>query len=67
MNRRRALFDDAMALAERGCTIDITAFPVAEGEDAWAADEALVRYLDAGLPSAPMAAAVFRHSILKAE
>jgi len=51
VNRRRALFDDAMALAERGCTIDITAFPVAEGEDAWAADEALVRYLDAGLPA----------------
>src|SRR6185369_10746763 len=29
----------------------ITAFPVEEGEDAWAADEALVRYLDAGLPA----------------
>jgi beta-aspartyl-dipeptidase (metallo-type) len=49
VNRRRALFDEAMALAERGCTIDITAFPVADGEDAWGADEALVRYLDAGL------------------
>jgi beta-aspartyl-dipeptidase (metallo-type) len=49
VNRRRALFDEAMALTERGCTIDITAFPVAEGEDAWPADEALVRYLDAGL------------------
>jgi beta-aspartyl-dipeptidase (metallo-type) len=49
VNRRRALFDEAMALAERGCTIDITAFPVADGEDVWGADEALVRYLDAGL------------------
>ena len=49
VNRRRALFDEALALAERGCTIDITAFPVAEGEDAWSAAEALVRYLDAGL------------------
>jgi beta-aspartyl-dipeptidase (metallo-type) len=49
VNRRRALFDEAMALAERGCTIDITAFPVADGEDAWSAEEALVRYLDAGL------------------
>ena len=48
-NRRRALFDEAMALAERGCTIDITAFPVADGEDAWSAEAALVRYLDAGL------------------
>jgi beta-aspartyl-dipeptidase (metallo-type) len=49
VNRRRALFEEAMALSERGCTIDITAFPVADGEDAWSADEALVRYLDAGL------------------
>ena len=48
-NRRRALFDEAMALAERGCTIDMTAFPVADGEDAWSAEAALVRYLDAGL------------------
>ena len=40
-----------MALAERGCTVDITAFPVEEGEDAWSAEEALVRYLDAGLPA----------------
>jgi beta-aspartyl-dipeptidase (metallo-type) len=38
-----------MALSERGCTIDITAFPVADGEDALPAGEALVRYLDAGL------------------
>jgi beta-aspartyl-dipeptidase (metallo-type) len=48
VNRRRALFDEAVALAERGCTVDITAFPVEEGEDAWSAEEALVRYLDAG-------------------
>jgi beta-aspartyl-dipeptidase (metallo-type) len=49
VNRRRALFDEAMALTERGCSVDITAFPVGKGEDAWTADEALVRYLDAGL------------------
>ena len=49
VNRRKALFDEAMALTERGCTMDITAFPVAKGEDAWPAGEALVRYLDAGL------------------
>jgi beta-aspartyl-dipeptidase (metallo-type) len=48
VNRRRALFEEALALTERGCTIDITAFPVAEGEDAWSAEEAVVRYLDAG-------------------
>ena len=34
VNRRRGLFDEAMALAERGATVDVTAFPVAEGEDA---------------------------------
>lgn len=52
VNRRKALFDEALALAERGCTIDITAFPVAEGEDAWDAAEALIRYSSAGLPPA---------------
>jgi beta-aspartyl-dipeptidase (metallo-type) len=50
VNRRRGLFDEAMALAERGATVDVTAFPVAEGEDAWSAADALVRWLDAGLP-----------------
>jgi beta-aspartyl-dipeptidase (metallo-type) len=52
VNRRRALFDEALALSERGCTVDITAFPVEEGEDAWSAADALVRYLDGGLPPA---------------
>ncbi|HEY9507806.1 MAG TPA: beta-aspartyl-peptidase [Gemmatimonadales bacterium] len=51
VNRRRALFDEALALAERGCTVDVTSFPVAEGEDAWGAAEALTRYLAAGLPA----------------
>jgi beta-aspartyl-dipeptidase (metallo-type) len=50
VNRRRALFDEAVALAQRGCTIDLTAFPVREGEDALTAADALSRYLDAGLP-----------------
>jgi beta-aspartyl-dipeptidase (metallo-type) len=51
VNRRRALFDEAVALADRGCTVDVTAFPVAEDEDAWAADEALVRYWASGAPA----------------
>jgi beta-aspartyl-dipeptidase (metallo-type) len=51
VNRRRALFDEAVALAQRGCTIDLTAFPVRQDEDAWSAAEGLVRYLDAGLPA----------------
>jgi beta-aspartyl-dipeptidase (metallo-type) len=51
VNRRRALLDEALGLAERGCTVDVTAFPVAEGEDAWSAEAALTRYLAAGLPA----------------
>ncbi len=50
VNRRRALFDEAVDLARSGCTVDITAFPVEEGEDAYAADDALRRYLDSGAP-----------------
>ncbi|MFO1394288.1 MAG: beta-aspartyl-peptidase [Steroidobacteraceae bacterium] len=51
VNRRRALFEEALDLARRGCTIDVTAFPVEEGEDAWSAADAVRRYLDAGLPA----------------
>ncbi|MBW8367892.1 MAG: beta-aspartyl-peptidase [Arenimonas sp.] len=50
VNRRHALFEEALDLARRGCTIDITAFPVAEGEDAWSAADALQRYLDSDAP-----------------
>lgn len=51
INRRKALFDEALELARNGSTVDITAFPVAEDEDAWAADVALIRYLDSGAPA----------------
>ncbi|HEU5305132.1 MAG TPA: beta-aspartyl-peptidase [Gemmatimonadales bacterium] len=50
INRGKRLFEEALALAKRGCTIDITAFPVEEGEDAWSGSEALTRYLESGLP-----------------
>jgi beta-aspartyl-dipeptidase (metallo-type) len=52
VNRRKALFQEAMALAAEGCVIDITAFPVGKDEDAWSAAEALTRYLESGLPPA---------------
>lgn len=52
VNRRKGLFAEAMELAARGPTIDITAFPVDEGEDAWTAEEALERYWAGGLPAA---------------
>jgi beta-aspartyl-dipeptidase (metallo-type) len=51
VNRRRALFDEAVALARGGSYVDVTAFPVADGEDAWSAEDALLRYLDAGAPA----------------
>lgn len=50
VNRRRALFEEALDLARRGCTVDVTAFPVDDGEDAWGAADAVRRYLDAGAP-----------------
>jgi len=50
VNRRRALFDEALELAKAGCTIDLTAFPVEEGEDAYSAADALRRYLASGAP-----------------
>jgi len=50
VNRRRALFDEALALVGEGCSIDVTAFPVKDGEDAWSASEALTRYQEKGLP-----------------
>ncbi|HEV7714197.1 MAG TPA: beta-aspartyl-peptidase [Steroidobacteraceae bacterium] len=51
VNRRRALFAEAVELARHGSTIDITAFPVAADEDAYPAAEALERYLAAGAPA----------------
>ncbi len=50
VNRRRALFEESMELAERGAWIDLTAFPVGPEEDAWSAEDALLRYLGAELP-----------------
>ncbi len=51
VNRKRALFDEALGLARQGCVIDVTAFPVAQDEDAWSAHEALVRYLTSDAPA----------------
>lgn len=51
VNRRRALFDEALELAVQGCHVDITAFPVEDGEDAWSAADALQRYLDSAAPA----------------
>ena len=42
VTRRKALFDEAVTLAGNGCYIDLTAFPVEDGEDAWSAAEGRV-------------------------
>ncbi len=51
INRRRELFDEALEIAERGCTVDVTAYPDREGDTGWSAAEAVARYLDSGLPA----------------
>lgn len=51
INRQKALFDEALALAREGSTVDITAYPVSDDEDAWPADVALLRYLESGAPA----------------
>jgi beta-aspartyl-dipeptidase (metallo-type) len=50
VNRRKALFEEAIDLARRGCTVDISAFPVSLEEDAWSADDALARFLASDAP-----------------
>jgi beta-aspartyl-dipeptidase (metallo-type) len=50
VNRRKALFEEAIELGKQGCHVDLTTFPVADGEDAWSAQDALLRYLDSGAP-----------------
>jgi beta-aspartyl-dipeptidase (metallo-type) len=51
VNRRKALFEEAADLARRGVPVDVTAFPVAEGEDAWSAADAVRLWLERGLPA----------------
>ncbi len=51
VNRRAALFEEALGLAARGCHVDLTAFPVAEDEDGFPAEVALQRFLGSGLPA----------------
>lgn len=50
VNRRAALFEEALELARRGCGIDLTAFPVDEDDDGLTAEAGLARYLSADLP-----------------
>ena len=48
VNRNRRLFAEALELAPRGCTIDVTAFPA--DDEGYSGEDAIWRYLSAQLP-----------------
>jgi beta-aspartyl-dipeptidase (metallo-type) len=50
VNRNPRLFEEALAIAARGMTVDVTAFPVADGDEAYPAADAILLYLAAGAP-----------------
>ena len=50
INRQKALFEEALTLAREGATVDITAYPVSEDDEAWPAEDALLKYLESGAP-----------------
>jgi beta-aspartyl-dipeptidase (metallo-type) len=55
VNRRPALFQEALGLCRRGCSIDVTAFPPLEGPERDSSEElsveqAFERFVAAGLP-----------------
>jgi beta-aspartyl-dipeptidase (metallo-type) len=50
VNRQKKLFEEAEALARRGVTVDVTAFPVEEDDPGLSAALAIGRWLDADLP-----------------
>jgi beta-aspartyl-dipeptidase (metallo-type) len=52
VNRRRELFEEACQASREGVTVDVTAFGVEEGEDAWSAADAWERFHDRGCPAA---------------
>lgn len=50
INRKRALFEEALEVAGEGVPVDVTAFPTVEGEDELSAADAVRGFFDAGLP-----------------
>ncbi|MCP3689704.1 MAG: beta-aspartyl-peptidase [Gammaproteobacteria bacterium] len=50
INRSKALFAEACELTHQGCSVDITAFPVDDGDSTgWSVAETVLRYFDQGL------------------
>ena len=52
VNRRKELFEEACDLSFGNSVVDVTAFPVEEGENAWSAPDAWERFHDTGCPAA---------------
>ena len=50
VNRQPRLFEEALELARRGSTVDVTAFPVDDGDPAITAADAITKYLESGAP-----------------
>jgi beta-aspartyl-dipeptidase (metallo-type) len=50
VNRQTRLFEEARALASRGVTVDVTAFPVESGDPGLSAEDAIDQWLRDGLP-----------------
>lgn len=48
VNRRKELFEEACDLSKQNTVVDVTAFPVEEGENAWSAADAWERYHEQG-------------------
>ncbi len=48
VNRLKALFEEAIDLAKRGCTVDVTAFDA--GEEGVSVEDAVERFLNLGIP-----------------
>ncbi len=51
VNRTKELFEEACALSRENVVVDVTAFPVAEGENAWSAADAWSRFHEQGCPA----------------
>lgn len=51
VNRRRELFEEACELSRGNSVVDVTAFPVEEGENAWSAADAWERFHDQSCPA----------------
>jgi beta-aspartyl-dipeptidase (metallo-type) len=51
VNRNKALFEEACELTARGCTVDLTAYPVDINDAGWSAEQAVALYFEKGCDS----------------